>query len=151
MKSKIKLNIIFPLVTTVFSIVWIYLGIREYGLWDAASTSPKDGMFPTIIAIVLLVVSILNIFGSTKEEAVTFDRKTLYLIAALALIYFATEYIGLVTALMMFYVLWLKFYAKVNWKTILIASAAMFVLMYFGFEVGLKIQFPKGILLQGLH
>ena len=150
MKGKIKLNVLFPVATTVLSIVWIYKGVMEYGLWDAASTSPKDGLFPCIIAVVLLLASIVNIFGSFKEEPVTFERNAWYLLAALALMYFATEYIGMLPSLFIFYVLWLKLYAKVNWKNTIIATVAMFVIIYFGFQVGLKIRFPMGSLFQML-
>lgn len=150
MKGKVKLNFIFPVVTAILSVVWMYKGVFEYGMWDPASTSPKDGLFPFIIAAVLLVASIFNIISSFKEEAVTFEKNALYLVVAMAAIYIATEYIGLLPALFIFYVLWLKFYAKVDWKTTIIATAAMFVLVYFGFAVGLKIRFPKGLLFKML-
>lgn len=150
MKKKVKLNFIFPVVTAILSVVWMYKGFFEYGMWDPSSTSPKDGLFPFIIAAVLLVASIFNIISSFKEEAVTFEKNALYLVAAMAAIYIATEYIGLLPALFIFYVLWLKLYAKVDWKTTIIATAAMFVLVYFGFAVGLKIRFPKGLLFKML-
>lgn len=150
MKGKVRLNFIFPVVTAILSVVWMYKGVFEYGMWDPSSTSPKDGLFPFIIAAVLLVASIFNIISSFKEEAVTFEKNALYLVAAMAAIYIATEYIGLLPALFIFYVLWLKLYAKVDWKTTIIATAAMFVLVYFGFAVGLKIRFPKGLLFKML-
>lgn len=150
MKGKVKLNFIFPVVTAILSIVWMYKGLFEYGMWDAQSTSPKDGLFPFIIAAVLLIASIFNIINSFKEKPVTFEKNALYLVAAMAAIYIATEYIGLLPALFIFYVLWLKLYAKVDWKTTIIATAAMFAVVYFGFAVGLKIRFPKGLLLKML-
>lgn len=150
MKGKIKLNFLFPVATAIMSIVWIYKGLTEYGLWDEAAGAPKDGLFPLIIACVLLVASIFNIISSFKEEAVTFDKRAFVLVAALALVYFFTEYIGFLPALFIFYVLWLKLYAKVDWKTTIIATAIMFALVYFGFGMGLKIRFPKGMLLKML-
>lgn len=119
-------------------------------MWDASSTSPKDGLFPFIIAAVLLIASIFNIISSFKEEAVTFEKNALYLMAALAVVYIAAEYIGLLPALLIFYVLWLKLYAKVDWKTTIIATVVMFAIVYFGFAVGLKIRFPKGLLFKTL-
>ena len=44
--------------------VWIYKGLFEYGLWDAQAKTPADGLFPVIIAIVLLIASISNIVTS---------------------------------------------------------------------------------------
>ncbi len=150
MKGKIKLNFIFPVVTAILSVVWMYKGLFEYGMWDAASTSPKDGLFPFIIAAVLLIASIFNIISSFKEKPVTFEKNALYLVAALALVYFFTEYIGLLPALFIFYVLWLKLYARVDWKTTIIATVALFAVVYFGFAVGLQIRFPQGLLFEML-
>jgi len=150
MKGKVKLNFIFPVVTAILAVIWMYKGFFEYGMWDPSSTSPKDGLFPFVIAAVLLIASIFNIINSFKEKPVTFEKNALYLVAAMAAIYIATEYIGLLPALFIFYVLWLKLYAKVDWKTTIIATAAMFVIVYFGFAVGLKIRFPKGLLFKML-
>lgn len=150
MKGKIKLNFIFPVVTAILSVVWMYKGFFEYGMWDPSTTSPKDGLFPFIIAAVLLIASIFNIISSFKEEPVTFEKNALYLMVALAAVYFVTEYIGLLPALLIFYVLWLKLYAKVDWKTTIIATVVLFAIVYFGFAVGLKIRFPKGLLFKML-
>ena len=144
MKGKLKLNFLFFLFMIVASAVWIYKGITEYGLWDSAAGAPKDGFFPVVIATVLLIASIFNFISSFKEEAVTVDWKACILLGAIVLVYFFTKYIGFLPALFVFYVLWLKLYAKVNWKTTIIATAAMFVIIYFGFGLGLKIRFPKG-------
>lgn len=151
MKGKIKLNFLFPLATAILSAVWMYKGFFEYGIWDETTTSPKDGLFPLIIAGVLLLASVINLINSFKEEPVTFEKNALYLVAALAAVYIATEYIGLLPALFIFYVLWLKLYAKVDWKTLIIATAILFVIVYFGFAVGLKIRFPQGQLIRMLR
>ena len=150
MREKLKLNFLFPLVTAVISIIWIAKGITEYGLWDSTAGAPMDGFFPVVIATVLLIASIFNFISSFKEEAVTVDRRACILFAAIVLVYFFTKYIGFLQVLFIFYVLWLKLYAKVDWKTTIIATAAMFVIIYFGFGVGLKIRFPEGILMKML-
>lgn len=150
MKAKLKLNFLFPLATAFIAVVWMYKGFFEYGMWDPSTTSPKDGLFPFIIAAVLLLASIINLVNSFKEKPVTFEKNALYLVAALAAVYIATEYIGLLPALLIFYVLWLRFYARVDWKTIIIATVALFAIVYFGFGVGLKIRFPKGMLFKML-
>lgn len=150
MKGKLKLNVVFPIATALMALVWIYKGVTEYGLWDAASTSPKDGLFPSVIGVALLVASIVNIYGSLKEDSITFGKKPLILIAALALIYVCTDYIGLLPSLLIFYVAWLKLYARVDWKTTIITTAAVFAVIYFGFSVWLQIRFPVGTLFQML-
>lgn len=144
MKGKLKLNFLFPLIMIVASAVWIYKGITEYGLWDSAAGAPKTVFSQLSLQLFLLIASIFNFISSFKEEAVTVDWKACILLGAIVLVYFFTKYIGFLPALFVFYVLWLKLYAKVNWKTTIIATAAMFVIIYFGFGLGLKIRFPKG-------
>lgn len=151
MKTKIKLNFLFPLATAVMAIVWMCKGAFEYGLWDEASATPADGLFPLIIATVLLLASIVNIVTSFKEEPVTFDKKALILVAALAAIYIASKYIGFLPTLFIFYVLWLRLFGKVSWKHTIIATVVMFVIVYFGFSVWLKISFPMGSLFEMLR
>lgn len=146
MKAKMKCNILFPIATAVMAVVWMYKGFFEYGLWDATAGCPADGLFPVIIGAMLLISSIVNMAGSLKEEAVTFDKKALVLLTALVLIYITTEYIGFLPALFIFYVLWLFFFAKVGWKNTVIATVVMFAIVYFAFTVWLKIAFPTGML-----
>ena len=145
MKGKVKLNVLFPIATAVVALVWIYKGVTEYGLWEASS-SPADGLFPCVIAAVLLLASVVNIINSFKEDGIAFDKRAMCLIAALALVYICTTYIGLLPALFIFYIGWLKLYAKVDWKNTIIATLVMFVIIYGGFQVGLKIRFPVGSL-----
>lgn len=148
--KKLKLNFLFPLATAILSIIWIYKGVFEYGLWDPKSSSPKDGLFPALVAAALLIVSILLIIGSRKEEAVTFDRRALLLIVCLALIYFLTPYLGFLPTLFIFYVLWLKLYAKLDWKTTILSTAILFSIVYGAFSLWLKVRFPVGALFQTL-
>ena len=148
--NKIKLNFLFPLFTIVLSCVWIYKGIFEYGLWDPKSTSPKDGLFPALIAAVLLLVSIVLFFNSFKEEAVTFDKRAFLLVVCIAAMYFISKYLGFLPTLLVFYVLWLKLYAKCDWKTTILATVIMSAIVYGAFAVWLKIRFPVGTLFKML-
>lgn len=148
MKANVKLNFLFPIATAIMAVVWMYKGLYEYGLWDKAAECPADGLFPVIIGVVLLAASIANIVSSFKEEAVTFEKKSLILLAALVLIYILTTYIGFLPTLFIFYVLWLLFFAKVGIKNTVIATVVMFAIVYFAFSVWLKIPFPTGTLFQ---
>ncbi len=148
--KKIKLNFLFPLATIVLSCIWIYKGVFEYGLWNEKNTSPKDGLFPALIAAVLLVVSVILFINSFKEEAVVFDKRAFLLIACLAVMYFISKYLGFLPTLLVFYVLWLKLYAKCNWKTTILATVVMSVIVYGAFSVWLKIRFPVGTLFKML-
>ena len=70
------------------------------------------------------------------------------LAACLAAIYFLVKYTGFLPTLFVFYILWLKLYAKCSWKTVMIAFVIMFAIVYGAFGLWLKVRFPAGILFE---
>ena len=147
-EKRFKINFLFPLVTGILSVIWIVKGIFEYGLWDSSSQSPGDGLFPMIIAIVLLICSVINLINSFKAEPISLDKRAVLLAACLAAIYFLVKYTGFLPTLFVFYILWLKLYAKCSWKTVMIAFVIMFAIVYGAFGLWLKVRFPAGILFE---
>lgn len=150
MKSKMKVNVLFPIATAVMAIVWMYKGLFEYGLWDKAAKCPADGLFPVIIGGMLLIASIINFVNSFKEEGIAFDKKVAVLMAALVAIYVATPYIGFLPTVFIYYILWLLFFGKVGLKNTVIASVVMFAIVYGAFSFWLKIPFPAGMIFEAL-
>lgn len=150
MKGNAKINFLFPMATTVMAIVWVYKGLFEYGLWDEAARCPADGLFPVLIGSTLLVSSVINLVSSFKEDAIIFEKKALILLAALALIYILTPYLGFLPTIFVYYVLWLRLFAKVTWKNTIIATVVMFVIVYGTFSLWLKVPFPVGMIFEML-
>ena len=54
-----------PIVTALMGIVFAYIGFTQLGFWDK---EPKPGFFPSIMAIVMTVASIVAFFQTLKEE-----------------------------------------------------------------------------------
>ena len=54
-KKGLNLRAIIPLATAIVSLVFIVVGLKDYGFWKA---QPTPGFFPIIIAVVLLAASI---------------------------------------------------------------------------------------------
>ena len=54
-KKGLNLRAIIPLATAIVSLVFIVVGLKDYGFWKA---QPTPGFFPIIIAVVLLAASV---------------------------------------------------------------------------------------------
>ena len=58
-----------PVMGAVMGAVFAYLGFTQLGFWDTtAGDGPMPGFFPSIMAIVLILSSILSLIQSFKEE-----------------------------------------------------------------------------------
>ena len=62
-KKGLNLRAIIPLATAIVSLVFIVVGLKDYGFWKA---QPTPGFFPIIIAVVLgalLLAGLYALFG----------------------------------------------------------------------------------------
>lgn len=141
--KKINSKTIIAIVCMAISMVWIYKGITQYGLWDTHN-GPKSGFFPVIIAIVLLISSFIYFISSFKMEKTKYDKEAIYIISAMVFIVLATYVIGFLPAILVFYVFWLKVIEKLPAKTIIISTVVMSVIIYGTFSAWLSVPFPKG-------
>ena len=64
-KKGLNLRAIIPLATAIVSLVFIVVGLKDYGFWKA---QPTPGFFPIIIAVVLLVASVVCFFQTVKDK-----------------------------------------------------------------------------------
>ena len=55
-KSKFNSRAVIPLATAIIALVFIGVGLKDFGFWD---NQPTAAFFPIIIAVVLLLTSIL--------------------------------------------------------------------------------------------
>lgn len=144
---KFRQKTIFPLCTLALGILWIWLGVTRYGFW-IPKAGPGIGFFPILVASVLIVFSIAAIFMSAKEEPAKYDIEVLHLICAIIGVVIATYFIGLLYALFIYVVLWMKFYEKLSWKTTAVATAVLCVIVYATFVYWLQVPFPEGVLFE---
>ena len=56
--------------------------------------------------------------------------------------------IGFLPTLLVFYIFWLRVMEKMSWRSIVIATIVMTVIVYGTFSLWLRVPFPKGLLLE---
>ena len=147
-KKKLNLRTVIPLATIVFSLVFIIVGLKDYGFWKG---QPTPGFFPIIIAVVLLVSSIacfLQIARDKDSGTVRYNRNELMVMLGAAGIILCTFVIGLVPSCLIYIFLWLKFVERASWKVILVIELIMAAIILGVFTFWLQIRFPMGMLLE---
>lgn len=146
-KKRFNLRTVIPLATIVVSLVFIIVGLKDYGFWKG---QPTPGFFPIIIAVVLLAASIacfLQIARDKDSESVRYNRNELMVMLGAAGIILCTFIIGLVPSCLIYIFLWLKFVEHASWKVIVIIELIMAAIILGVFTFWLQIRFPMGLLL----
>ena len=146
-KKRFNLRTVIPLATIVVSLVFIIVGLKDYGFWKG---QPTPGLFPIIIAVVLLASSIacfLQIARDKDSETVQYNRNELMVMLGAAGIILCTFIIGLVPSCLIYIFLWLKFVEHASWKVIVIIELIMAAIILGVFTFWLQIRFPMGLLL----
>ena len=145
-KKGFNLRTVIPLATIIVSLVFIVVGLKDYGFWNA---QPTPGFFPIIIAVVLLVSSIacfVQIARDKSSDDVKYNRNELMVMLGAAGIILCTFLIGLVPSCLIYIFLWLKFVERAPWKVIIIIEIIMAAIILGVFTTWLQIRFPMGLL-----
>lgn len=145
-KKKFNLRTIIPLATAIIALVFIVVGLKDYGFWK---NQPTPGFFPIIIAVVLLASSIacfVQIARDKDSEEVKYNRNELMVMLGAAGIILCTFLIGLVPSCLIYIFLWLKFVEHAPWKVIIIIEIIMAAIILGVFTAWLQIRFPMGLL-----
>ena len=131
-KKGLNLRAIIPLATAIVSLVFIVVGLKDYGFWKA---QPTPGFFPIIIAVVQLsarVSCFLQIVKDKDSADVSYNRNELL--------------IGLVPSCLIYILLWLKLVEHAPWKVIITIEIIMAAIILGVFTTWLQIRFPVGLL-----
>lgn len=137
---------VIPLLLAIMAAVFGVIGFTQLGFWHSVD-GPQPGFFPSIMAIVMFLTSLLAFFQSFKEEGkAEYKKLELLVIAAGAGIILATFIIGLIPSCFVFVLLWLKVFEKASWKSTLIVLAVVAFITIGVFSMWLGIQFPMGLL-----
>ena len=143
--KKIGMKQILPLILAGIAVVFAGIGFTQLGFWHKVD-GPQPGFFPTIMATVMFLTSILSFVQSLKEEGrPKYHRDELMVIASGAGIIAAAFIIGLLPSCLLYIILWLRFFEKTPWKSTLTVAAVIMVIAVGVFQVWLGIQFPMGI------
>ncbi|MFV0364750.1 MAG: tripartite tricarboxylate transporter TctB family protein [Suipraeoptans sp.] len=143
--KKINTKQIVPIMMAIIGVVFAVIGFTQLGFWDA-NDGPKPGFFPSIMAIVMVLTSVLAFVQSRKEEEKPDYKPTELLVIAGGIgIFVSTFIIGLIPACMIFVVLWLKLFEKESWKNVIIVLLVVAAIAIGVFGMWLGIQFPMGL------
>lgn len=143
--NKIGTKQIIPSITALMGIVFLVVGVTQLGFWDSTE-GPMPGFFPTIVAIVMVLTSILAFIQSLKEkDKPEYKKNEILVILAGICIFAVTFVIGLLPTCIVFVITWLKFFEKESWKNIIIVTLVVAAIAIGVFGMWLGIQFPMGI------
>lgn len=146
---KFGVRQILPLCLILISIAWIAIAMTEYGFWNDI-TGPTSGFMPILIATVLLICSSIALFLSFGEEKPSFKILAFVFILLMFALIGISLLIGLVPAMLLYVLLWLRLIEKAPWKGTIILLLFLAALAYGMFQIWLHVPFPNGILFEML-
>lgn len=143
-KRKFNSRILVPIVTAIIAIVFIVVGMTDFGFWAG---QPTAAFFPIIIAVVLLATSLLCLVqvARDKSEAPVYNRDELMVILGGGGIIIGCFVIGLIPSCLLYLLLWLKAVEKATWKATIIIEIFMAALILGVFVFWMQVQFPVGL------
>ena len=140
---------VMPLLLAAMAIVWLVVGLGEFGFW-IEGTGPSPAFVPTIISVALLVMSVIQFIFSFKEKPAKYHRDELMYIGVIAALLLAVYLIGMLPAMTIFLFVWMKFVEKAPWSHTLIVTVGTMALLIGVFAIWLQVRFPMGLILDNL-
>lgn len=148
-------EIILGAIFIILSLVWMYVGIFQLGIW-VPGVKASAGLVPTVFAALILVFSVFMIVHAVKKlrtEEKSDEKKdlktqlTVFVNSSLPVIFgivgiFVFEYFGVVIFTFVLSFLWLLLLSKKKWTFALLVSVILTLFIYLVFELWLKIPFP---------
>lgn len=147
--KRFGVNQIIPIALAAMSVVFIWIGLKQYGFWSPVK-GPLSGFFPVIIAVAMLAAAILAFVYSFKDESPVFPRESWTAVLSGVLIIGSTFLIGMIPSIAIYLLVWLRGYEKCSWKTTLITFAVMMAIVVGCFVLWLGVPFPKGLILDSI-
>jgi hypothetical protein len=133
-----------PVGTGAVGVLFLILSLAKYGFW-ADVKGPQSGFYPAIISIGLIGTSILAFVQSFKETDVDLPKENWLVPLGLLCIIVASFVIGMVLSLLSFLVFWLRKIEHSSWKTTIITTAIMAIIVIGVFQLWLGVGFPLGL------
>ncbi len=145
MLRKLNWRCVLFIATAILGIIWAVLGFGTYGFWSEAE-GPGAGFFPAIVGCALVFFSVVEFIKSIGKYEVKFDKEALFIVASVALILVLNFLVGLLLALLIYYVIWLKCVEKYPWKKVILITLFYGAIMYGIFSAWLQVPFPTGLI-----
>lgn len=146
---NLRASRVIPLSTLLFACVFLYLGVTRFGFWHDA-VGPLPGFVPSIIAALLIPVSLLALLQSGKAKPVRYSRSCYTVVLGVAAVMASTFLIGMIPSLALYLVVWLRRFGKASWRQTVITTFIMMGITIGVFVAWLNVPFPKGVLGQFL-
>ena len=140
----LKGKYLIPTFMALMAIVFIYLGLTKYGFWDNVN-GPRPGFFPTIIAIILLGISLLALYQAKREEEAKIDKLEMAVVMGCLALILVSYIIGFIPSCLLYMIVWLKGFEKCTWKSTLQVTGVIAVIVISVFVFWLQVPFPWGI------
>ena len=134
-----------PLLLALLSIVWLVVGLGKFGFWTSG-TGPSPAFVPTIISVLLLVLSVVQFISSFKEEPSKYHKDEFLFIGTLVILLACVYIIGMLPAMTIFLLVWMKAVEKAPWKDTLIVTIGTMAILIGVFAVWLQVRFPAGLI-----
>ena len=142
---------IVPLCIAAVCAVFLKVGLDKFGFWDAKKLSPTAAFVPTIICAVLLLICVITVLTTLKDDGKAKYHKEEFLVIGAAVAVILCSYLlGMLPTLGLFVILWLKLVEKTTWKTVIIIVVFLAVLVIGVFVLWLGVRFPNGALINAI-
>ena len=141
---------VMPLLIIAICAIFIQNGMSKFGFWDS-SKGPTAAFVPVIVCTMMIALCVMDFIKSFKDtKPVKYYKDEFIMIAAGFIVLAGVYVIGMLPALAVFVVVWLKLMEKAPWKHIIIILAIVMAIVIGVFVLWLKVRFPEGILFEML-
>ena len=141
---------VMPLLIIALCALFLHNGLTKFGFWDS-SKGPSAAFVPTIVCVMLIFLCICDFSKSFKDtKAVRYYKDEFIMIATGIVLLAAVHFIGMLPALAIFVVVWLKLMEKAPWKHIILILAIVMAIVIGVFVMWLHVRFPEGVLFEML-
>jgi hypothetical protein len=152
MKTKVA-DLIFNLVIVAVGVYCFILAL-SYPYYDKNGDGISMGFFAVWISALMVVFALLRIFiqlpGEIKKDTTKFIGKQqairFVIFFLMTLVYItAIEYLGMLTATLIYAFVTYKFFDKLSWKASVFPAIGVVICLYLIFIVLLRLRLPLGV------
>lgn len=145
MLKKFGTKQVVPLIIAAICTVFLIAGLSKFGFWNSTTKSPTPAFVPSIICVLLIAICLITVFTTLKKGGkAAYHKDEFLIILTTAAIVGCTYLIGMLPALGLFIVLWLKLVEHTPWKTTIILLLVVAALVIGVFVLWLGVRFPTG-------
>lgn len=146
---KVNTKILIPIITAIISIIFIYLGLTEFGFWQNGK-GPMGGFYPTLVGVALFIVSVLAFIQALKEKPPEFPKANWIVALSVILILFSSYLIGMIPSILLYILIWVRYVEKYSWLTTIKSMIIISGLIFGIFVLWLGVPLPKGLLFEAI-